>query len=143
MFLAKHADVHRFVTLLNARRVLRDPEPERQRVSLNQLLRGVNLSWHGVKLNQPDWGKASHSIAFTVEIPGEKLLFYVILNAYWQPLDFELPRLDSAGENPWRRWIDTALDSPHDIFEWEIAESIPGYTYPAESRSVVVLFTGV
>ena len=96
-----------------------------------------------MKLNQPDWGKASHSIAFTVEIRREKLLFYVILNAYWQPLDFELPRLDSAGENPWRRWIDTALDSPHDIFEWEIAESIPGYTYLAESRSVVVLFTEV
>ena len=37
--LEKHADVHRFVTLLNARRVLRDPEPERRRVSLNQLLR--------------------------------------------------------------------------------------------------------
>ena len=111
-FLAKHADVLRFTTLLNARRVLRDPEPERQRISLNQLLRGVNLAWHGVKLNQPDWSESSHSIAFTVEV-GE-LLFHVILNAYWQPLDFELPRLDSAGENPWRRWIDTALDSPHD-----------------------------
>jgi isoamylase len=142
-FLAKHADVHRFVTLLNARRVLRDPEPERQRVSLNQLLRGVNLAWHGVKLNQPDWGESSHSIAFTVEIREEKLLFHVILNAYWQPLDFELPRLDSVGENLWRRWIDTALDSPQDIFEWKIAESIPGYTYTAKSRSVVVLFTEV
>jgi glycogen operon protein len=140
--LAKHADVHRFVTLLNARRVLRDPEPERQRVSLNQLLRGVNLSWHGVKLNQPDWGKASHSIAFTVEIRGEKLLFYVILNAYWQPLDFELPRLDSPRENPWRRWIDTGLDSPHDIVEWEAAEPVPGYVYGAEARSVVMLLAG-
>ena len=142
-FVAKHADIHRFVTLLNARRVLRDPEPERQRVSLNQLLRGVNLSWHGVKLNQPDWGESSHSIAFTVEIREEKLLFHVILNAYWQPLDFELPRLDSAGENPWRRWIDTALDSPHDIVQWETAESVPGYTYRAESHSVVMLFREV
>jgi len=42
-----------------------------------------------------------------------------ILNAYWQPLDFELPRAGKAGENPWRRWIDTALDSPHDILQWE------------------------
>ena len=56
--LTKHADIHRFVTLLNARRVLRDPKPERQRVSLNQLLRGVNLAWHGVKLDQPDWGES-------------------------------------------------------------------------------------
>ena len=30
---AKHADVHRFVTLLNARRILRDVEHERQRLS--------------------------------------------------------------------------------------------------------------
>jgi isoamylase len=139
-FLTKHPDVHRFVTLLNSRRVLRDPEPERQRVSLCQLLRGVNLAWHGVKLNQPDWGESSHSIAFTVEIRQEKLLFHVILNAYWQPLDFELPRLDSAGENPWRRWIDTALDSPHDILEWAKAAPLHGYNYRAESRSVVMLY---
>ena len=36
--LAKHADVHRFVTLLNARRLLRDVEHERQRMSLTQLI---------------------------------------------------------------------------------------------------------
>lgn len=142
-FLAKHADVYRFVTLLNARRVLRDLEPERQRLSLNQLLRGVNLAWHGVKLNQPDWGESSHSIAFTVELREERLLFDVILNAYWEPLDFELPRLDRAGKNRWRRWIDTALDSPDDIVEWETAEPVPGYAYRAESRSVVILFTGI
>jgi isoamylase len=141
--LTKHADVHRFVTLLNARRVLRDPKPERQRVSLNQLLRGVNLVWHGIKLNQPDWGENSHSIAFTVEIREERLLFHVIFNAYWQPLDFELPRLDSPRENQWRRWIDTALDSPHDIVEWETAELVPAYVYSAESRSVVILVLGI
>jgi glycogen operon protein len=143
MLLTKHADVHRFVTLLNARRVLRDPKPERQRVSLNQLLRGVHLVWHGVRLNQPDWGEHSHTIAFTAELRQERLLSHVILNAYWQPLDFELPRLDSAGENQWRRWIDTGLDSPHDIVEWETTEPVPGYVYGAAARSVVVLFTGV
>jgi glycogen operon protein len=140
--LAKHTDVHRFVTLLNTRRVLRDPSPERQRVSLSQLLREVNLVWRGIKLNQPDWSENSHSIAFTVEIREERLLFHVILNAYWQPLDFELPRLDRPRENPWRCWIDTGLDSPHDIVEWETAAPVPGYVYGAAARSVVVLFTG-
>jgi glycogen operon protein len=142
-FLTKHPDVHRFVTLLNARRVLRDQEPERQRISLCQFLRGVNLAWHGVKLNQPDWSEGSHSIAFTVEIRQEKLLSHVIFNAHWDPLDFELPRLDSSGENQWRRWIDTALDSPRDIVEWETAEPVPGDTYRAAPRSVVMLFAGV
>jgi len=142
-FLTKHADVYRFVTLLNARRVLRDLEPERQRLSLDQFLRGVNLAWHGVKLNQPDWGENSHSIAFNVELKEEKLLFHVIVNAYWEPLDFELPQVDGPSENPWRRWIDTALDSPHDIVPWEMAEPILGHAYRAESRSVVMLFTGI
>ena len=137
--LAKHSDVHRFVTLLNERRVLRDPGPVRRRVSLNQLLRRVNLAWHGVKLNQADWGGSSHSIAFTVE--HERRLFHVMLNAYWEPLDFELPQLDNVGENPWHRWIDTALDSPHDIMDWDTEESVPGYVYRVDSRSIVMLFT--
>jgi isoamylase len=141
--LAKHADVHRFVTLLNARRLLRDLEPGRERVSLNQLLRGSNLSWHGVKLGQPDWSESSHSIAFSVEIRKERLLFHLIANTYWEPLDFELPRVDKPGKNPWRRWIDTALDSPHDILPWETAESVSGYSYHAKARSVVMLFAGV
>jgi glycogen operon protein len=140
--LKKHTDVHRFVTLLNARRALRELEPERQRVSLNQLIRGANLAWHGVKLGQPDWGESSHSIAFTVEIRREKLLFQLIVNAYWEPLHFELPQPDKSSENPWRRWIDTALDSPHDIVQWETAESVPGYAYRTQARSVVVLFCG-
>jgi isoamylase len=139
--LAKHADLQRFVTLLNARRRLREFAPANQRICLNQLLRGANSAWHGVKLEQPDWSATSHSIAFTVEIRREKMLFHMIFNAYWQQLDFELPRLDSSGENQWRRWIDTALDSPHDIVEWETAEPVPGHAYRAEPRSVVMLFT--
>ena len=35
--LEKHADVHRFVSLLNARRLLRDVEHEQQRVTLNRV----------------------------------------------------------------------------------------------------------
>ncbi len=138
--LAKHADIHRFVTLLNARRRLREFEPENQRVSLNQLLRGATSAWQGVKLGQPDWGATSHSIALTVEIRREKTLVHLILNAYWEPLDFELPRIDSTGENPWRRWIDTGLGSPHDIVEWDKTESVPSCAYRAEPRSVVMLF---
>jgi glycogen operon protein len=141
--LKKHADVHRFTTLLNARRVVRDLSPGHRRVNLNQLLRGTNLVWHGVKLNQPDWGENSHSIAFNVEVKEENLLFHVIVNAYWESLDFELPQMDGRSENPWRRWIDTALDSPQDIVPWETAERVPGHAYRAESRSVVMLFAGI
>src|SRR4030095_1491735 len=61
--LETHADVHRFVSLLIARRTLRNTTAERLRVSLTELLRHANLSWHGVRLLQPDWGPQSHSLA--------------------------------------------------------------------------------
>ena len=48
--LEKHADIHRFVTLLNARRQLREVEPEERRVTLSELLRLAPKAWHGTKL---------------------------------------------------------------------------------------------
>jgi isoamylase len=137
---AKHADVHRFVTLLNARRVLRDEEHERQRLSLTQLIRQANKAWHGVKLGQPDWSSRSHSVVLSADLREEGLRFCMILNGYWELLEFELPPASNGSMNQWRRWIDTALDSPLDIVPWRTAPSISGSTYRAEARSVVVLF---
>ncbi len=136
----KHADLHRFVTLLNARRILRDVEHERQRVTLNQLIRQSNKAWHGVKLDQPDWSSQSHSIAFSAEVRKEKMLIHMILNAYWEPLDFELPPVGGKSRNPWRRWIDTSLESPQDIVEWQASPPVTGFSYRADARSAVVLF---
>jgi glycogen operon protein len=141
--LAKRADVHRFVTLLNARRVLRDVEYERQRVSLSQLLRQAQMTWHGIKLGAPDWGHSSHSLAFTARSTMDRTSYHVVLNAYWEPLEFELPAVADCGRHPWRRWIDTFLDSPHDIVAWERAPLVAGHTYRAEPRSVVILFAGL
>src|SRR5262245_26890757 len=137
--LAKHADVHRFVTLLNARRRLRNTEIDRQRISLNRLLRGANLTWHGVKVGQPDWATSSHSIALTVELPDERITVHLIANAYSEALDFELPQIGRPGIS-WRRWINTALDSPQDIVHWEAALPAPSSAIRAEPRSVIVLF---
>lgn len=137
--LAKHADIHRFVTLLSARRGLRKPEIERQRISLNRLLRGTNLTWHGIKVGQPDWQKSSHSIALTVEMPDESVIVHLLANAYWEALDFELPQIGRAGIS-WRRWINTALDSPQDIVYWEAALPVPSSAVRAEPLSVIVLF---
>jgi glycogen operon protein len=67
-------------------------------------------------------------------------VFHIILNAYCEPLDFELPKVGDRGEEPLRRWIDTSLDSPHDIAEWHTAEPVLGSTYRAGPRSVVMLF---
>jgi isoamylase len=138
--LERHADVRRFVTLLNARRLLRDVEHERQRESLTELIRKANKAWHGVRLKQPDWRDDSHSIAFTVEMRRDGMLVHVILNAYWEPLAFELPPLAEHAGGHWRRWVDTALESPHDIVPWQTAPSVTVWDYRVEAHSSVVLF---
>jgi isoamylase len=138
--LLKHADVHRFVKLLTARRTLRDSGAERQQMTLVQLIREGIKGWHGVKRNQPDWSDHSHSVALSAELQKEALLVYFIFNAYWERLDFELPRIDAEKQNSWRRWIDTFREAPEDIVPWQEAPIIPESTYRAGPRSVVVLW---
>ncbi len=132
----RHADVLRFVSLLCARRVQREITHETQRVSINTLLRDANESWHGVKLNEPDWSDGSRSIALQGELKRQGLHFYIMFNAFWEPLEFELPRLEGL---TWQRWIDTALDSPDDIQAWDRAPAWKGDTYKVTDRSVVML----
>ena len=134
----KHADVHRFVKLLLARRVRRTTAAETLRLSLTELIDRVTKSWHGTRLNHPDWGENSHSAAFSAELPGEGVVFYLIMNAYWEPLEFELP----SGK-AWRRWLDTALPSPDDVCEWSAAPAVTGSTYRVGARSVVMLHAPV
>jgi isoamylase len=136
----KHSDIHRFVKLLIARRRLRDTEHEKSRMSLNQFFLEANKAWHGTKLGQPDWGRHSHSIAFTAEIKPEGMLFHIILNTYWEPLNFELPPIENGEIKHWRLWIDTSLDSPDDIVEWQISTEVADSAYLVQPRSVVVLF---
>jgi glycogen operon protein len=138
--LQQHADVHRFVQLLAARRLMRGSEHERRRLSLNRIIREAKKAWHGVRLNQPDWGDTSHSVALTVELRQEQARLHLILNAFWEPLEFELPPAADETSGGWQRWIDTALDSPNDIVPWQTAPPVPGRTYRAEARSVVALY---
>jgi isoamylase len=137
---SKHADVHRFLTLLIERRLSLDVRAEAPYETLNQLLRASNKAWHGVKLYQPDWSGWSHSLAFSAELKVEKRLLHVILNAYSEPLEFELPPLSDDDGDVWRRWIDTALDSPHDIVAWQAAPAFKARTYRAAPHSVVILY---
>jgi isoamylase len=138
--LSRHAEVHRFVRLLIARRLRRDVNAERQRLSLNEFLRASKPAWHGVKLGQPDWSPGSHTLVLDAEISEGSFRFHLILNAYWDSLDFELPEL--GGGDTWGRWIDTALDTPNDIVDWQEAAPVPGHTYRTGPRSVVVLLAG-
>jgi glycogen operon protein len=61
-----------------------------------------------------------------------------MLNAYWEPLTFELPPA-AEHQQAWRRCIDTALESPDDICPWESAPVVTQATYVVQSRSAVLL----
>jgi glycogen operon protein len=136
--LEKHADLHRFAKLLLARRVLRTTAIEQRRLSLTDALRQATFAWHGVNLWQPDWAPQSHALAFGADMREAGLKLHLIMNAYWEPLQFELPPLEA--DRAWRRWIDTSLESPSDITSWEDAPMIGSGHYTAGPRSVVVLW---
>jgi isoamylase len=79
----KRADLYRFVSLLAARRRLRELGAASKRVSLVTFLREADKAWHGVRLDQPDWGEDSRSVALSGELRNQGIRFYLILNAYW------------------------------------------------------------
>jgi isoamylase len=68
---------------------------------------------------------------------------YVILNAYCEPLDFELPPVGHGTTGPWRRWIDTGLQSPEDIVPWQVAPAWHDSTYRTAAHSAVMLFAEI
>jgi glycogen operon protein len=137
--LERHGDIHRFVKLLNRFRQERDVVTHGLTLSLNQVVRQSHIEWHGVHLGRPDWGDHSHSLAFTLRSLHAHFLFHVILNAYWEPLSFDVPPVSATGEPGWRCCIDTALESPDDISPWQTALPVRQSSYVVQPRSVVVL----
>ena len=137
--LERYGDIHRFVKTLTRYRHRRDVVAAGMPLSLNQLLRRARIEWHGVALKHPDWSDHSHSLAFTLRSLRGRFLLHGMLNAYWEPLTFDLPPLPADCQQKWRRCMDTALDSPDDICSWETAPVATQATYVAEPRSVVIL----
>ncbi len=97
------------------------------------------LTWHGVHLDQPDWGENSHSLAFSLHLDGQQNAIHVLLNAYWEPLRFDLPKLPRG-----RRWygiIDTVRPTPDDFIEPDRAPPVTEESYLAAARSSVLLLS--
>jgi glycogen operon protein len=127
----QNAELQRFARLLIA---FRRTQPALRRAQFDAAGTGITL--HGVALHRPDLSTESRSLAlFFPAVSGEAGdHVYVIANAYWEPLVFELPRLS------WRRAVDTALPSPDDITPPGAAASLDGsLTCTVGPRSVVVL----
>ncbi len=104
----------------------------------------VELTWHGVKLNQPDWRDISHSLAYELKEkiddtkPNQILShLHIILNAFWEGLQFDLPALNDGLQ--WRRVIDTAVLPPDDFSDPAVPLPAGQTSYLARARSIVIL----
>jgi len=145
-----HTDLHRFVRTLIAHRLrwvewIETSGEAGAGLSLNELLRRAEIDWHGTMLRRPDWGEDSHSLACTIRSgPGHvPFWLHLMFNAYWEPLDFELPPVPEAALSGWQHWIDTARESPEDIMDSPEAPQVRDTHYRVMARSVVALFVRI
>ena len=135
----RHSGIRRFVKLLNEFRQQRDVVRQDTALTLNQLLSRARIEWHGVELHRPDWSDRSHSLAFTMQSLLARFAVHGMLNAYWEPLTFQLPPVPADSGRTWRRWIDTARPSPDDICSWTDAAAVTQTTYEVPARSMAFL----
>ena len=140
--LDQNADLHRFVKGLIRLRFLRESVLTDHYMTLAELMAHAHVQLHGVQLDAPDIGAESHSLAVTASSLSGDLLMHFALNAWWQPLDFDLPALPDWASSGWRRVIDTALPSPHDLCDQASATLVTGTHHRVAPRSSVVLFAG-
>jgi glycogen operon protein len=104
-------------------------------VSLRELLDRARIEWHGVRLYSPDFSDQSHTLAAT-GYAEDGHAFHLMLNAYWEPLPFEIPTTSAAIS--WFRMIDTFQASPLDFHD-SPSEKIDAASYLVQPRSIVLL----
>ncbi len=138
----RNADLHRYVRELIAYRQRRDVVINDHTLTLCDLVQRHQISWHGIEPNKPDWSEASRSFAVTTTSIDHQFRWHAMVNAWWEPLTFQLPAAD-GGQQSWQRWIDTSLPSPNDIVPWTDAPAQAADTYTVGPRSIVVLIVGL
>ncbi|HPS93332.1 MAG TPA: glycogen debranching protein GlgX [Deltaproteobacteria bacterium] len=98
---------------------------------------GVRIAWHGVRLDEPDFRDDSHSLAYEMKAPVEGEHVFVMMSAYWQPLVFELPGLDTG--YAWHRVIDTSKGAGEDYCQPGQSPRVEGDRYQLQDHSIAVL----
>ena len=96
-----------------------------------------HLTWHGTKLHQPDWAYYSHSLAYSICHPEAGEHLHIMLNAYWEALNFELPTPEVG--KCWYIIIDTSHSLPENVCEIDASSTFKADKYKVERRSCVVL----
>jgi glycogen operon protein len=101
--------------------------------------RGIaDITWHGVRLQQPPWDDASARVlAFTIAgIEVDEADLHAILNMSDEAIEVELPTLPGR---VWRVAVDTARAPPEDLIVPAQQVPLTATRYRLGSRSVVVL----
>jgi len=98
---------------------------------------GPEISWHGVHLGQPDWSYFSRSLAFELTYPAANEHLHVMLNAFWEPLCFDM--LYAPQGKRWLRIVDTSLPPPLDIQRAGVPMHENQRSYLVQPRSAVIL----
>jgi glycogen operon protein len=140
----QNADFLRFVQMMIA---LRRAHPVlRRRTFFSDERRGLppEILWHGVMPTRPDFGPDSHSLAFALDGRRSDRVnvvdrdIYVAMNAFTEPLEFQIPASPSG--RAWRRRVDTSLASPEDILEPDSGTRVPIlYRYQVQAHSMIIL----
>jgi glycogen operon protein len=98
-----------------------------------------DISWHGVRAFQPDWGDDSRLVACLINgaASDDSEDLYLAFNASLYNHVVEIPPAPNGGN--WRAIIDTSKPSPHDIADSGRGVDIDANRYPVRRMSAVVL----
>jgi len=96
-----------------------------------------DVTWHGTKLDHPGWSdENSRVLAYTLAGFEEEPDLHVMINMYWDALEFALPEIEGR---TWFKVLDTAAEPPHDFEEPSAAVRVDGAACTVQGRSIVVL----
>ena len=96
----------------------------------------ADITWHGTHLESPSFDDPdARALAFTIAGFGGAADLHVMMNMFWEPLDFEGP------VDPQRVWhiaVDTFTPSPEPADE-TVGPPLAGVQHRVQPRSIVVL----
>ncbi|WP_433617984.1 glycogen debranching protein GlgX [Dactylosporangium sp. CA-139114] len=95
-------------------------------------------AWHGTDLGTPNWSDPqARALACTVRGRAGGPDLHVMMNMYWEPLDFQIP----VDGRRWARAIDTALPAGDDLRDEGAEPAVAGPHYTLRGRSIAVLLS--
>jgi glycogen operon protein len=136
---SNNAEMLRFAQIMIRTRLHFDIGSQRGNITLEDYLSNAHIEWHGIELDKPDWDADSHSLAITMHNFASSRLRYIAINAYWKPLEFQLPPVESGSDAGWLRVVDTSLPSPNDIVADGKGTPVDGAKYLVNPRSIIML----